>query len=157
MDPVDPPAFGTGQADEPSLLFCMLQQLAVPLISFVLLLVVPAVPWHFMKSVIGQAAEVVRSIAVSSLIGFALGLFAFRFLPSARVTAQWLWVLPMLLLLLVFLLGSITSSTSRSLRTTLFPGPDGEEGWFFYLLTCPTVATAAYSVAIRWRVAVRHR
>ena len=148
---VDPPLFTSSADEEPSFLAFLLQQLFVPLAALLILAVVPGVPWRFVQAGIGgQVIEVSRSVVVSAAAGFLIGLAVRRRLGRAVSGGKWIGVLPSILMIWALLNDAFTFSLAKALAELFFPGPDGEGWWAFALLTCPTISTLSYSVAMAW-------
>ena len=149
MPTVDPPLFTIPDDHEPSFLAFLLQQLFVPLTSLLILAIIPAVPWRFVRAgVSGQLVEVTRCMVVSAVAGFVLGSVVRRLFPRVRSGGKWIGVLPVILMVWALLSDTFTFSFAKAFAELFFPGPDGEGWWAFALLTCPTISTLSYSVAM---------
>ena len=149
MSAVDPPFFASPDDEEPSFLAFLLQQLFVPFAALLTLAVVPGVPWRFVQAgIVGQLIEVSRSVLVSAAAGFLLGLAVRRLVGHAPSGGKWIGVLPSILMIWALLYDAFTFSLAKALAGLFFPGLDGEGWWAFVLLTCPTISTLSYSVAM---------
>ena len=94
--------------------------------------------------------EVSRSVVVSAAAGFLIGWAVRRRLGRAVSGGKWIGVLPSILMIWALLNDAFTFSLAKALAELFFPGPDGEGWWAFGLLTCPTISTLSYSVAMAW-------
>ncbi len=149
---IEPPNFAISQDGEPSFVAFFLQQLFVPATSLLILVIVPSIPDEFVKSWVGwQLMEIVRCLFVAAMAGLLLGSVVQRLFPIARSSGgRWIAVIPVISLIWALLSDTLTFSLSEALTDLLFPRPDGEGWWAFFLLTCPTVSTIAYSAVMAW-------
>jgi hypothetical protein len=142
--------------NEPSFLAYLLQQIGVPLFSLILVLVIGGSAAYFLRPWTGeQVANVVSCLAAAVSIGFLGGTAVSRLVPSARSSGRWVFVIPALAMLLGFLHDAFAFSLKDSFRELFFPGPNGEEWWAFFLLTCPTISALSYGAAMAWHGRLR--
>jgi hypothetical protein len=152
--------FALPDDDEPSFLAFLLQQLFVPLASFLALLmvaeIVSEIPWKFVDAgMTGQIIDVVSSTMVSAAAGLLLGSAVRRLFPKARSSGKWIAALPLILMTWALVSDTFTFSFSKTLVDLFFPGPNGENWWAFMLLTCPTISALFYSAAMAWPMSAR--
>ncbi len=128
VEPVGPPSSAI-QEEEPSLLAYGLQQVGVPLGALLVLLVVPGFSWSFVRlGFFGQAAEVIRCITIESLRGILFGFAVRRIMPDLRTTGRWVWVIPVSLIVLGLLQGSLTLSINMAVSELFFPVRTEKDG-----------------------------
>ena len=114
----------------------------MPIIAFLCLI---ATASSFSKDV--DPTGVYWGTFVSCIVGFALGLLVKKVLPRIAEDGRLIWVLPSILLTMVFCSELFRKDLAHALKEFFFPGGEGEEDLLFVLATLPTYSCIAYSIA----------
>jgi hypothetical protein len=81
--------------------------------------------------------------------GFFLALLIARVLPGAREMGRWVWPVPVLLFLIMFIVDASMSSLRYALSQFIYPGTDSGEAWWGVMLaTFPTCQAVLYSLGM---------
>lgn len=102
-----------------------------------------------------EPLQILVGIALYFVVGwglaFALAVGVHRRFPGAMPAGEWVWPLPLLVLVLVFSHDCTVFPISHVLSEFLYPGANGEAWWAFDLFTYPTLSCAVYSFGM-WYV-----
>jgi len=148
----DASMFRTEIAPEAGFLGWVVQQIAAP---------IPLVIWVILASPLESAIapwlQVSRNmfdlflyLPVGWMLSFLLAIVVQRIFPGAVGFGRRIWIVPVCLLALGFCVDAVAFSFRDAFAEFFYPGPDGESGWVFMLITCPTMSTIAYSLGIIW-------
>jgi hypothetical protein len=151
------PMFQTEIAPESGFLGWLIQQIATPLpLVLWCVLVLPLeqaiAPWFMVST---NILELFLYLPIGWTLSFFLAILVHRISPGTNVSGRWIWVLPVCVLGLAFCQDTVHFSFSFAFAEVFYPGPDGESGWVFVLMTCPTVSAIAYSIGMIW--STRHQ
>ena len=86
------------------------------------------------------------STITAFIAGFLFGMTVARFLPGAARSGRWVWVPPVTLFAVAFVLDSVQSSVREAMESCCFG--TGKNGMGVFFLTCPTLTCIAYSIAL---------
>jgi hypothetical protein len=151
MRTIEPPSFAL-QETEPGLLSYGLQQIAVPVASlFPSALVVEATSSFAPSGTLERIIAVGCCFAASAIVGVIYGVLIRNLFPGARSTGKWVWIVPVLILLIGLILDFSAFSLKVALRDSFIPRGGGKEWLVVWLVTCPAISTVFYSAAMtRW-------
>jgi|SRR5579883_780362 len=96
----------------------------------------------------GSVGEVVWDVFLVWGLGLYLGLGVHRFFPRSAVTGRWVWVVPTVFLVYVFISDARMSTLEHALSDFFHPGPEGENQWLLLFVTYPTSQCLLYSLAM---------
>jgi hypothetical protein len=155
MKEIEPPSFSL-QDSEPGLLSYGLQQVAVPVASLIPMgVVVEVAELSAPSSIPGRIIAAGCCFAAAAIVGLIYGVSIWRLFPNARSTGKWVWIIPILILLLGLVLDLAAFSLRVALRDLFIPRPRGQEWLVVWLGTCPAISSVFYSAAMT--AGFRHR
>lgn len=96
----------------------------------------------------GSIGEFIWDILLVWGLGLYLGLAVHRFFPRSSVTGRWVWVLPTVFLVYVFITDTRTFSIAHALSELFHPGPEGENQWLLFFVTYPASQCLLYSLTM---------
>jgi hypothetical protein len=144
--------FQTETAPEGGFLSWLIQQIAapIPLVLWAALvdpLEAGVAPW---LQVPRNGFDLFLYLPIGWALSFFLAILVQRIFPGAIVSGRRIWVVPVFLLALALCWDLAQFSFSYALAEFFYPGPDGESGWAFVVMTCPTGSAIAYSLGMIW-------
>jgi hypothetical protein len=145
------PMFQTEIAPESGFLSWSLQQIAAPMpIWLWLLLIYPFgdLVARWIRQSDSDVIDLVFFAVPSWFLSFFLAIAVYRLFAGAAIMGRWIWALPVLLLLAMFCWGLTSQSLGRTLSGFFLP--ESEDGWAFFVATCPTGSAIAYSLGMLW-------
>jgi len=152
----DVPMFQTEIVPESGFLSWFLQQISAPMpILLWLLLISPFgdLVARWIRQSDSNIIDLLFFAVPSWFLSFFLAIAVYRLFAGGAIMGRWIWALPVLLLLAMFCWGLASQSFGRTLAGFLLP--DSEDGWLFFVATCPTGSAIAYSLAMIW--STRHQ
>jgi hypothetical protein len=147
----DVPMFQTELAPEGGFLSWLLQQIAAPMpILICLLLIYPFgdLVARWIRQSDSNIIDLAFFAVPSWFLSFFLAIAVYRLFAGAAIMGRWIWALPLLLLLAMFCWGLTSQSLGRTLADFFLP--ESEDGWLFFIATCPTGSAIAYSLGMIW-------
>jgi hypothetical protein len=144
--------FQTELAPEAGFVGWLIQQIAAP-VPFVLwaVLVSPLeaaiAPW---LRVSRDAFDLLLYLPIGWALSVLLAIVVQRTFPGSVASGRRIWVLPVVLLALMFVLELRTRSVAYTFAEFFYPGPGGEAWWVFFMATCPTGSAISYSLGMIW-------
>ncbi len=143
--------FDTEIESGPSILAWVIQQLAAPLLPMTLTLVAVGAVGDATRAA-GYAIDYYAAPVVGGafwvappILGYGLGTLVRRLAPSAARVGRWVWVIPVAVLVLACV--GVALGHREDLLLLVWPR-SGEEAWGYVLVTGPTLAAVAYSLAM---------
>ncbi len=143
--------FTTEVNDSRSLAAWSTQQVAIPILSWILTYIAMLVPETILAR---RATNLVMDAGIEAFLttilfwssGFILAILIRQIFPSAAPTGKWIWVLPTLLV--VYLIAWDFAKVGNPIVLIEYFYPKGEQAWIAYLAVFPTYACIAYSLGM---------